>query len=59
MSEEPVLGTRHDAVGVHGLGRLEYEIIDGEVVYKDEGPARVLVTEQERGAAQPRRARRA
>src|SRR5882757_413198 len=47
MTEEPVLGTRHDALGVHGLGRLEYEIIDGEVVYADAGPVRVLVTERE------------
>jgi 2-polyprenyl-6-methoxyphenol hydroxylase-like FAD-dependent oxidoreductase len=47
MSEEPELGTRHDAVGVHGIGRLEYEIVDGEVVYADEGPVRVLVTERE------------
>jgi 2-polyprenyl-6-methoxyphenol hydroxylase-like FAD-dependent oxidoreductase len=50
MTEEPVLGTRHDAIGVHGLGRLEYEIVDGEVVYKDEGPVRVMVTEQQPGA---------
>ncbi len=47
MSGEPELGTRHDAVGVHGIGRLEYEIVDGEVVYADEGPVRVLVTERE------------
>jgi 2-polyprenyl-6-methoxyphenol hydroxylase-like FAD-dependent oxidoreductase len=47
MTEEPELGVRHDAVGVHGLGRLEYEIVDGEVVYKDEGPVRVMVTEQQ------------
>jgi 2-polyprenyl-6-methoxyphenol hydroxylase-like FAD-dependent oxidoreductase len=47
MSEEPELGTRHDAVGVHGIGRLEYEIVDGEVVFADRGPVRVLVTEQE------------
>jgi 2-polyprenyl-6-methoxyphenol hydroxylase-like FAD-dependent oxidoreductase len=50
MTEEPELGTRHDAVGVHGLGRLEYEIVDGEVVYADTGPVRVLVTEREVGA---------
>jgi 2-polyprenyl-6-methoxyphenol hydroxylase-like FAD-dependent oxidoreductase len=49
MTEEPVLGSRHDAVGVHGLGRLEYEIVDGEVVFKDEGPVRVIVTEQQVG----------
>lgn len=47
MTEEPELGVRHDAVGIHGLGRLEYEIVDGEVIYKDEGPVRVMVTERE------------
>jgi 2-polyprenyl-6-methoxyphenol hydroxylase-like FAD-dependent oxidoreductase len=46
MSEEPQLGIRHDAIGIHGLGRLEYEIVDGEVVYKDGGPVRVMVTER-------------
>jgi 2-polyprenyl-6-methoxyphenol hydroxylase-like FAD-dependent oxidoreductase len=49
VSEEPELGIRHDAVGVHGIGRLEYEIHDGEVVYKDEGPVRVMVSEQQLG----------
>ena len=29
---EPEWGTRRDAVGVHGLGRVEYEIVDGEIV---------------------------
>src|SRR5258708_25026462 len=47
MSEEPQLGTRRDAIGVHGLGRLEYEIRDGEVVYVDRGPVRVMVTERQ------------
>jgi 2-polyprenyl-6-methoxyphenol hydroxylase-like FAD-dependent oxidoreductase len=50
MTEEPDLGIRHDAVGVHGLSRLEYEIVDGEVVYAASGPVRVLVTEQNIGA---------
>jgi 2-polyprenyl-6-methoxyphenol hydroxylase-like FAD-dependent oxidoreductase len=45
MTEEPELGMRRDALGVHAIGRLEYEIRDGEVVYKDEGPVRVMVTE--------------
>jgi 2-polyprenyl-6-methoxyphenol hydroxylase-like FAD-dependent oxidoreductase len=49
MTEEPVLGARYDAIGVHGLGRLEYEIRDGEVVYSDSGPVRVLVTERRLG----------
>ncbi len=47
MTEEPELGTRHDASGIHGIGRLEYEVVDGEVVYKDEGPIRVMVSERE------------
>ena len=49
MTEEPELGIRRDAIGVHGLGRLEYEIRDGEVVYMDGGPVRVMVTEQQLG----------
>jgi len=46
MTEEPELGIRHDERGTHALGRLEYEIRDGEVVYGDGGPIRVMVTEQ-------------
>jgi len=49
VTEKPDLGTRHDALGVHAIGRLEYEIRDGEVVYMDEGPVRVMVTEQQLG----------
>jgi 2-polyprenyl-6-methoxyphenol hydroxylase-like FAD-dependent oxidoreductase len=49
VTEEPELGIRHDAVGVHGIGRLEYEIRDGEVIYMDGGPVRVTVTEQQIG----------
>jgi 2-polyprenyl-6-methoxyphenol hydroxylase-like FAD-dependent oxidoreductase len=49
MAEQPELGIRHDAIGVHALGRLEYEIRDGEVVYKDGGPIRVMVTEEHLG----------
>ncbi|NMR31755.1 hypothetical protein HGO92_18975 [Arthrobacter sp. SF27] len=45
MAEEPELGVRRDALGLHGLGKLEYEIHDGEVVYLDGGPIRVMVTE--------------
>jgi len=45
MADEPELGIRRDALGVHGIGRVEYEIRDGEVVYGDAGPVRVMVTE--------------
>jgi 2-polyprenyl-6-methoxyphenol hydroxylase-like FAD-dependent oxidoreductase len=49
MTEEPELGIRQDALGVHGIGRLKYEIVDGEVVYKNEGPVRLTVTEKQIG----------
>jgi 2-polyprenyl-6-methoxyphenol hydroxylase-like FAD-dependent oxidoreductase len=49
MTEEPELGMRHDALGAHALGREEYEVRDGEVVYSDEGPVRVLLTEEHVG----------
>src|SRR5829696_8668563 len=46
MAEQPELGTRQDHRGLHALGRVEYEIRDGEVVFADDGPVRVMVTEQ-------------
>jgi 2-polyprenyl-6-methoxyphenol hydroxylase-like FAD-dependent oxidoreductase len=49
MAEEPELGIRRDARGVHALGRLEYEVRDGEVVYMDAGPVGVMVTEEHLG----------
>jgi 2-polyprenyl-6-methoxyphenol hydroxylase-like FAD-dependent oxidoreductase len=49
MTEEPELGIRRDDKGIHALGRLEYEVRDGEVVYMDGGPVRVMVTEQQLG----------
>ena len=53
VAEEPELGTRRDALGIHAFGRLEYEIRDGEVVFEDEGPVRVMVTERRPGAGDP------
>jgi 2-polyprenyl-6-methoxyphenol hydroxylase-like FAD-dependent oxidoreductase len=50
LAEEPQLGVRHDAIGTHGLGRVEYEIRDGEIVYADSGPVRIMVTEEHVGA---------
>ncbi|HTA36040.1 MAG TPA: FAD-dependent monooxygenase [Solirubrobacteraceae bacterium] len=50
MSEQPELGMRRDATGIHAIGRLDYEMRDGEVVYKDEGPVRVMVTEPRLGS---------
>jgi 2-polyprenyl-6-methoxyphenol hydroxylase-like FAD-dependent oxidoreductase len=49
LAEEPELGVRRDTRGIHSFGKLEYEIRDGEVVYKDEGPVRIMVTEEHSG----------
>jgi flavin-dependent dehydrogenase len=46
----PEWGTHRDALGIHSLGRVEYEIRDGEVVYADQGPVGILVTERQVGA---------
>ena len=45
----PEWGIRRDALGIHALGRIEYEIRNGEIVYADHGPVGVLVTEQHVG----------
>src|SRR4051794_1606917 len=50
MSEAPELGMRRDSRGVHGIGRVEYEIRDGEIVYADTGPVRVMLTEEHAGS---------
>src|SRR6195256_2502962 len=49
MTDEPECGIHRDALGIHAFGRMEYEIRDGEVVYKDTGPIRVMVTEEHVG----------
>ncbi len=49
MTEEPKLGIHRNAFGVHSFGKLEYEIRDGEVIYKDGGPVGVMVTEEHVG----------
>jgi 2-polyprenyl-6-methoxyphenol hydroxylase-like FAD-dependent oxidoreductase len=49
LAEEPEWGIRRDALGIHSFGRLEYEVRDGEVVYMDGGPVRVMVTEEHLG----------
>jgi 2-polyprenyl-6-methoxyphenol hydroxylase-like FAD-dependent oxidoreductase len=46
----PEWGIHRDALGIHSLGRVEYEIRDGKVVYADRGPVGVLVTERQVGA---------
>lgn len=42
----PEWGIRRDALGIHSLGRVDYEIRDGQIIYADKGPVGVLVTER-------------
>ena len=51
MPQEPEWGIHRNAYGIHSFGRAEYEIRDGEVVYANHGPARIMVTEEKVGPA--------
>ena len=51
MAEPPPLGIHHNAFGIHAFGKERYEIREGQVVYLDGGPTRVMVTEQHVGPA--------
>ena len=53
MTEEPELGIRRTPSGMHALGKVEYEIRDGEVVYKKGGTVGVMLTESEVGTSEP------
>jgi 2-polyprenyl-6-methoxyphenol hydroxylase-like FAD-dependent oxidoreductase len=46
----PEWGIRRDAIGIHSLGRVEYTIRDSQIIYADQGPVGVLVTERQVGA---------
>jgi 2-polyprenyl-6-methoxyphenol hydroxylase-like FAD-dependent oxidoreductase len=53
MTEEPPLGIRRTPSGVHALGKVEYDIKDGEVVYKQGGTIGVMLTESQIGTREP------
>jgi 2-polyprenyl-6-methoxyphenol hydroxylase-like FAD-dependent oxidoreductase len=53
MTEEPELGVRRTPSGMHALGKVEYEIEDGEVVYKPGGTVGVMLTESQVGTSEP------
>jgi 2-polyprenyl-6-methoxyphenol hydroxylase-like FAD-dependent oxidoreductase len=53
MTEEPELGIRRTPSGMHALGKVEYEIKDGEVVYKQGGTVGVMLTESHVGTSEP------
>ncbi|MFN8424024.1 MAG: FAD-dependent monooxygenase [Anaerolineae bacterium] len=45
MAEEPELGVRHTPTGMHAIGKVEYEVKDGQVVYGKGGKVGVMLTE--------------
>lgn len=51
MRQTPPYGVHRTALGVHAFARSEYELKNGEVVYKDVGPIRVMVTEPDATAS--------
>ena len=53
MTEEPELGVRRTPSGTHALGKVEYEVKDGEVVYQKGGTVGVMLTESEVGTSEP------
>jgi len=53
MTEEPLLGIRRTPSGTHALGKVEYEIKDGEVVYGKGGKVGVMLTEAQVGTSEP------
>ena len=49
MTEEPETGIRRTPSGMHAIGKVEYEIKGGEVVYKKGGTVGVMLTESKVG----------
>ena len=45
MTETPPYGVHRSAAGMYAFGREQYDIVGGEIVYKDIGPIGVMVTE--------------
>lgn len=50
MTAMPPMGIHRTALGIHSFGRRDYQIQDGEIIYKDSGPIRVMVPEAQVGA---------
>ncbi|HEY6569201.1 MAG TPA: FAD-dependent monooxygenase [Candidatus Limnocylindrales bacterium] len=53
MTEEPELGVRRTPSGTHALGKIEYEVKDGAVVYSPGGTVGVMLTEPQVGTREP------
>jgi 2-polyprenyl-6-methoxyphenol hydroxylase-like FAD-dependent oxidoreductase len=53
MTEEPETGIRRTPSGMHAIGKVAYEIVNGEVVYKKGGTVGVMLTESQVGTSEP------
>jgi 3-(3-hydroxy-phenyl)propionate hydroxylase len=53
MAQAPVLGMRRDPRGNYGLGRVNYKIVDGKIVWADEGTVRVMLPEDVGDTGEP------
>ncbi len=53
MAEEPELGIRDTPSGRHALGKVEYEVRDGKVVYQPGGTVGVMLTESHVRSGEP------
>jgi 2-polyprenyl-6-methoxyphenol hydroxylase-like FAD-dependent oxidoreductase len=49
MTEEPETGIRRTPSGMHAIGKVEYEIKGGEVIYKKGGTVGIMLTESQVG----------
>jgi 2-polyprenyl-6-methoxyphenol hydroxylase-like FAD-dependent oxidoreductase len=45
MTGDPEFGMRRTAAGIHAIGRVEYQVVEGKVVYGDTGTLRVMIAE--------------
>ena len=53
MTDEPELGVRRTPSGTHALGKVEYGVVDGKVVYGPGGTVGVMLTEPHIGTSEP------
>lgn len=53
MTEEPETGIRRTPSGMHAIGKEEYEIKDGKIIYGKGGKVGIMLTESEVGTNEP------
>ncbi len=53
MTEEPETGIRRTPSGTHAIGKEQYEIKDGKIVYAKGGTVGIMITEAQIGTHEP------